>query len=48
LFERGFEVLVLEGGTLSSEALPLLLKLSGPGVAGHLSWQAIAQVDREH
>jgi len=26
LFERGFEVLVLEGGTLSSQALPLLLK----------------------
>jgi sulfate adenylyltransferase large subunit len=48
LFERGFEVLVLEGGTLSSEALPLLLEpLWSAGLLVIYSCQAIAQADRD-
>jgi hypothetical protein len=48
LFERGFEVLVLEGGALSSEALPLLLKpLWSAGLLVIYSCQAIAQADRD-
>lgn len=47
LFERGFEVLVLEGDTLSSEALPLLLKpLWSAGLLVIYSCRAIAQADR--
>jgi sulfate adenylyltransferase subunit 1 len=48
LFERGFEVLVLEGGTLSSEALLLLLEpLWSAGLLVIYSCQAIAQADRD-
>jgi sulfate adenylyltransferase subunit 1 len=48
LFERGFEVLVLEGGTLSSDALPLLLEpLWSAGLLVIYSCQAIAQADRD-
>ncbi|PYU67434.1 MAG: sulfate adenylyltransferase subunit CysN [Acidobacteria bacterium] len=48
LFERGFEVLVLEGDTLSSEALPLLLKsLWSAGLLVISSSTAIAQANRE-
>ncbi|PYU60853.1 MAG: sulfate adenylyltransferase subunit CysN [Acidobacteria bacterium] len=47
LFERGFEVLVLEGDTLSSEALPLLLKpLWSAGLVVIYSSTAIAQANR--
>jgi hypothetical protein len=48
LFERGFEVLVLEGDTLSSEVLPLLLKpLWSAGLVVIYSCQSIAQADRD-
>ncbi len=48
LFERGFEVLVLEGDTLSSEVLPLLLKpLWSAGLLVIYSCQSIAQADRD-
>ena len=48
LFERGFEVLVLEGDTLSSEVLPLLLKpLWSAGLLVIYSCQAIAPADRD-
>jgi hypothetical protein len=48
LFERGFELLVLEGGSLSSEALPLVLKpLWSAGLLVIYSCQAIAQADRD-
>ena len=47
LFDRGFEVLVLEGDTLSSEALPLLLKpLWSAGLVVIYSSTAIAQANR--
>ena len=48
LFERGFEVLVLEGDTLSPEALPLLLKpLWSAGLVVIYSSTAIAQANRD-
>ena len=48
LFERGFEVLLLEGDTLSSEALPLLLKpLWSAGLVVIYSSTAIAQANRD-
>ncbi len=48
LFERGFEVLVLEGDTLSSEALPLILKpLWSAGLVVIYSSTAIAQANRD-
>jgi len=48
LFERGFEVLVLEGGTLSSETLPLLLEpLWCAGLLVIYSCVAIAPADRD-
>jgi bifunctional enzyme CysN/CysC len=48
LFERGFEVLVLEGGTLSLQAHPPLLKtLWSAGLLVIYSCQAIAQADRD-
>src|SRR6266513_2762889 len=48
LFERGFEVLVLEGDTLSSAVLPLLLKpLWSAGLLVIYSCQAIAPADRD-
>jgi hypothetical protein len=48
LFERGFEVLVLEGGTLSSQALSLVLKpLWSAGLLVIYSCQALARADRD-
>jgi hypothetical protein len=48
LFERGFEVLVLEGGTPSPQALPLRLKpLWSAGLLVIYSCQTIAQADRD-
>jgi len=48
LFERGFEVLVLEGDPLSSEALlPLLNTLWSAGLLVIYSCQAIRQADRD-
>ena len=48
LFERGFEVLVLEGDTLSREALPLILKpLWSAGLVVIYSSTAIAQANRD-
>ena len=48
LFERGFEVLVLEGDTLSSEALlPILNTLWSAGLLVIYSSTAIAQADRD-
>jgi hypothetical protein len=48
LFERGFEVLVLDGGTLSLQAHPPLLKtLWSAGLLVIYSCQAIAQADRD-
>jgi len=48
LFERGFEALVLEGDTLSSEVLPLLLKpLWSAGLLVIYSCQSIAQAERD-
>ena len=47
LFERGFEVLLLEGDTLSPEALPLILKpLWSAGLVVIYSSTAIAQANR--
>jgi len=48
LFERGFEVLVLDGDTLSPEALPLILKpLWSAGLVVIYSSTAIAQANRD-
>src|SRR5436190_6506172 len=48
LFERGFEVLLLEGDTLSPEALPLILKpLWSAGLVVIYSSTAIAQANRD-
>jgi hypothetical protein len=48
LFERGFEVLVLDGGTRSLQAHPPLLKtLWSAGLLVIYSCQAIAQADRD-